>query len=847
MLNFCVGAFKNNVLLAARTGLGVLIASVVQTRKKVGGAEYMFLPSTYYLGGLTYATTSVIFSAGRNLGGTLREAWESLCGVGIALLFNVLLFAAGMEITGKDLTMYSHFSLASENIVVSNVDIQTFYPIILVYTFVILLAPLQTGTKKFAIGMNLFFLLRLLNPNNPDGSDGIKDTTNPDNESNLFTVENILERFLMYSAVGAWGCFVAVLMILVPYPIIAMRQMQIVIKQAHAELHDLLNVLIDVFATFKVHEKVNGDIAQMDLILEMKIEKMLAKCDNRLADMVELIDCIWWEQLFGLNLILKINKVVYKLYVRMYQGLLVHLHEMYKGVKNKHRQSKSDQSQVQIYRNIRKQLYKVQSIAAQHFQDITAHVCVSDIHMRLPRTPALENALSKLNKSLKAQAKTILEMDEITSSMSSIEGKHRRNMHVFLFHFISICEILKSFEKQFKTKHFGTRYRTWHFICRALGTAFDKKHYTWSHVLAAFKITTAIAIGLLPAIFVYGYSATTPSAIAYVMSRNLTGSYNTTMDRVLGVVAGSIVPSIFKFFISHISTYWTQLLVNNLFLFCWVTMSVYVFFSSPSHFYAGQVSAFIAAAILLRPILIFQPGDSLSETTSKELLASYMGLMETSMGLLILVVVELLFYPRSSITLLRVNMQQSLQNLSSCFTLSTKAIVSSNPIKPSDKNPKELRKMIDNTLPALLDKQKDLLQGAQVEPSLWRPKFSSTKYNYICKDCTTLFNNIKSISILIYGSENIQTNNGFTPIIESTERDALLHWCSTIPWPRIIHEGFSSMSLLLDPKHLFSPTDDTAVYLQMKEAFHAGNLKTIGTYANLTTSRPRRRWHYQHI
>uniref|UniRef100_M4BF54 Uncharacterized protein n=1 Tax=Hyaloperonospora arabidopsidis (strain Emoy2) TaxID=559515 RepID=M4BF54_HYAAE len=74
-----------------RVAVGVLLAGVVQTHGN--DREWLFLPASYYLGGLTVASMMVIYAATNTVGGVLEQVWQIDVGVAIALLYNFVVFA----------------------------------------------------------------------------------------------------------------------------------------------------------------------------------------------------------------------------------------------------------------------------------------------------------------------------------------------------------------------------------------------------------------------------------------------------------------------------------------------------------------------------------------------------------------------------------------------------------------------------------------------------------------------------------------------------------------------------------------------------------------------------------
>ncbi|KAG1709524.1 hypothetical protein DVH05_020174 [Phytophthora capsici] len=133
-----VRVFKLHLQLALRIAVGVLLAGVVQTRGS--DREYLFLPASYYLGGLTVASMMVIYAAANTVGGVLEQVWQIDVGVAIALLYNFVVFAC-VPITQGDLMTVSK-NINGSTYYVSLQDWGVTLPLLALFTLVILLSPI---------------------------------------------------------------------------------------------------------------------------------------------------------------------------------------------------------------------------------------------------------------------------------------------------------------------------------------------------------------------------------------------------------------------------------------------------------------------------------------------------------------------------------------------------------------------------------------------------------------------------------------------------------------------------------------------------------------------------------
>ena len=165
---FYAAEFRFNAELALRVACGVIVASFIQTRDPnynpsiEHDKKWFFFPEWYYLGGLSYCAVAVIFSTGKNVGATLTEVCQAFYGVGMALVYNLVLFSFTDVHTFND--SYEGYPLISEKMSFGGseyyVNSRNFYavlPWIVIFTVAILLSPLESNTKKFALANNLYF------------------------------------------------------------------------------------------------------------------------------------------------------------------------------------------------------------------------------------------------------------------------------------------------------------------------------------------------------------------------------------------------------------------------------------------------------------------------------------------------------------------------------------------------------------------------------------------------------------------------------------------------------------------------------------------------------------------
>ncbi len=156
--------------MALRVAFGVIIASLIQTRNPNATAgnhasQWYFFPDWYYLGGLNSCAVYVIFCTGRNIGGTIRESYQAFIGVGVALVYNIILFSiidvhpsanATIPVPENDFVTV-HKSFTGNSYFVNERDFYTLLPCIMIFTTLAYLFPMERNTRKFAVANNIYF------------------------------------------------------------------------------------------------------------------------------------------------------------------------------------------------------------------------------------------------------------------------------------------------------------------------------------------------------------------------------------------------------------------------------------------------------------------------------------------------------------------------------------------------------------------------------------------------------------------------------------------------------------------------------------------------------------------
>ncbi|KAG6969785.1 hypothetical protein JG688_00005170 [Phytophthora aleatoria] len=145
------GAFRQNAEMALRVSFAVILSSIIQTRDQsydpshAHEKKWMFFPDWYYLG-------------------TIREVCQGFSGVGVALVYNYVLFAF-IEVERFDSTAddpYKNYykvnkAFNSSAYWINVPNLCATLPWIVVFTVAVMVLPFQTNTRKYAVGTNAYF------------------------------------------------------------------------------------------------------------------------------------------------------------------------------------------------------------------------------------------------------------------------------------------------------------------------------------------------------------------------------------------------------------------------------------------------------------------------------------------------------------------------------------------------------------------------------------------------------------------------------------------------------------------------------------------------------------------
>jgi hypothetical protein len=413
-------------------------------------------------------------------------------------------------------------------------------------------------------------------------------------------------------------------------------------------------------------------------------------------------------------------------------------------------------------------------------------------------------------------------------------------LNLFLFSLNSFCSTMIGFQEIHNKKNYTDAHRIRSFLVFSATDFFRAHHYSDSHaMLSAFRGSLAIVLGIFLSVYVYGFNSTVPSTIAYVLGNYIGGSFSVTVNRVGGVVAGSVVPSVFQFFIAQIcDPQDLNVVLSNVVLFVWITISMYVCYVGGYSSYAGLVSAFVSTGILMRQSDLCYA--SASDSASSIAISSYSSLAQTSVGIVLFIVVELVMCPKSATSLLRRNIQKTLKLQLEAFEVLFGHHLTNSSTMDAD-TMEHLREILQVKIPAKHLEQATLLGEAEKEPLMWRPAFSVRKYQKVLESSRRLLNNntllFKLVRWFNYRVEHNRVHLNSTDIRDSLTAARPSADGNTIhtkwqlaagQFQTAVTDSFKTLEMLFGDAFLHSDPDQTAIFMQMKEAFRLADKDCSG-------------------
>ncbi|KAF0705816.1 hypothetical protein As57867_006892, partial [Aphanomyces stellatus] len=377
-------------------------------------------------------------------------------------------------------------------------DFYTKLPFIMLFSLVMLSLPMENNTRRYVLNNNLYFSLTLASPNdftNP----GVLKTPGDDN----YNVPNILRNLCVYSLLGVFGAMIAHVMIWIPYPIFAMRQLQTQTQTCADSIHELLNLIVDTYC-FK-----NKDVESMNL-LRLKLQRKFDAAVAKHAAMLALLNNVWWEQLVGLHIPLKFHMSTTKPYVELFGSQIGNLRALNQAIVLEKYQGLHET----LVKSLQKEIHAVQMHASKLLDEIATNARHGVVEMDLKSAGKLERHMEQLLSSFQRTQTQIYKRDNPTPAQ--VEGNIPFNL--FLFSMQSYCTTLLEFQPTLRSRTRHTGVRMWKFVKAKLYSYVDKANYPPTKIQVVVKSWLAILVACFVSVYTFAYSNTTANAVAIVMS-----------------------------------------------------------------------------------------------------------------------------------------------------------------------------------------------------------------------------------------------------------------------------------------------------------------------------------------
>ncbi|KAF4317071.1 hypothetical protein BBO99_00008253 [Phytophthora kernoviae] len=479
----------------------------------------------------------VIYASAPTVGGVVQQIWQIDLGVGLALLYNFGVFT-WIPITQANLISVPE-NLNNAPYYVSLHDWGMVSPFMFAFTFAMLLVPVV--------------MLKFIDPMNPKAT-GLKDLSSSD-----YSTSSLLLNLAIYSVVGAVGTLISLATVLFPSPLFATKKLMHHMDHAPNDIRKILNLIMDSYC-FRAK-----DIKKMDFF-KLRLDRLLAAAQHRLSEMEDLLEDCWWEALLGVSLWFPFNKNVAKQFVKLYARLLKDLRAMKFAIETE----TGHWTHVVLMKRMQQSMYVMQREANDLLNEIAAIVLKGSPAVQTSKFANLEVTLDRFMKKysklygamLSAEVHTT---DDVGKTMS---------LNVFIYSFHAFVHTLFRFEDRFKREEVSCGYCIGKFLKMAWFSVYEGSIYMKKMVMFAVRTTLAVMIAYCASSFIFAFSSTAPTAIAMVAQFQVGGTFGNMKNRMAGLVAGTVVPSILHFFICKLHSVELYNGVNNAVLFLWIVGSI---------------------------------------------------------------------------------------------------------------------------------------------------------------------------------------------------------------------------------------------------------------------------------
>ncbi|DBA03077.1 TPA: hypothetical protein N0F65_003324 [Lagenidium giganteum] len=823
--------FRLKILVAFRVALSVCAASFLCLRVKneEGLYAWVMMPRDFYLGGVMAAILA-IYPVGVNVGASLEKGWAVYVGVVLALVTHCFMFTV-IPLTHNHLVsvgLYADYERQKTfKWYMSLQDVFTFLPLVTLFMFCVLAAPMAILIKTFSILTSLNFALTMLNPmsiSHPDRLASLKWDA-PDGPRML------IHNLLIYNGVGIIGTVITFITMFIPFPIFACKRLQAMMDKAPEELSDLLELMIDsyCFRTNKLSEMA---------FVRSKITRSLESAKVKHAAMEELLVNAWWEDIVGFGHLFNYHRTAMIQLVNLYGELLRSMC----AIKTAMEAEQRGRLHLKLMQLLQDDLNTVQAETGDLYEETADWGRKTGKPVEVGDAELLQEDLKDLMDKYVKHYTVILEED--VRDPSDIRDTLATNMFICAFH--NYCQHVCAFAAVYNTAvttKLPLHTRFGRFLLWNLHHFLDKTKYPKPMLLFAARTSISVLLGILVAVSSMNFIPRVPTVIALAAQNYLGGTFNKTVNRILGVVFGCALPMILQYYICDLCSgldSQTELIVtvilNALVLILIVGFAKYVDLSGGFTALAGRVAAYSGTITLVRtdgrggltcPIVL----------PTNVTLIMYATFTETINGLFILLATELVIQPRGARSLLKEKTASALEAIGDAYEalfqhhLADQRRHCGDYQRLTKQDLATTRTAIAQHIPAFIQTQKQLLEDATLEPQLWRVQFSRTKFQQTTDICDLLLDELQTIARMVdwevfaQAPHDLHTSSAlvFRPWNPVTDVSMLKHqdgyFNAQDEMKRTVIGTLNTLCTLMGPVVQYLNPDRSAVFMQLKEAF----------------------------
>eukprot|EP00928_Gymnodinium_smaydae_P072978 TRINITY_DN56254_c0_g1_i1.p1 TRINITY_DN56254_c0_g1~~TRINITY_DN56254_c0_g1_i1.p1 ORF type:complete len:882 (+),score=135.34 TRINITY_DN56254_c0_g1_i1:109-2754(+) len=592
-----VAVFKANLHLAFRTSfvcalisLPVVIPALYDKVDAAGFKAYLgMIP-----GGVALL---VVFTIYQNVGLTIQLAWQGITGTLFACLFTFVMSAIMPNgAAGDD---YEPSLVHSCNIL---------------FIFLLLWLNIPKNTRMFSLSYHVYFVMDFMNPA----------TTRPE----VFNTSWAMDRtFLMTSSLATTfvtvviGCAIAVLTMMLPYPIKATTTA----RNSAVDCVARLTELVDGLAQYFHGSEPSVKIAQL--------ESKIVHLQSAVSDLMVNVDASWWETL-DICRAGKIRELLSR-HSEMLGVMVDNVFAMQICISKEDFQESHTLCMNMIDAEVHKLIDIVKELlvaATQASGD--GSVSPSEENTLRSLSSGATKALEDLALAFDRARKKICPHQVINAQLQS-ESFYVYCLSVYARNAIEYTDLL-ILKPPKPLGLFKTIYTA------AVGT-FDRKVLMNGLDVHSFTIRNTISVvgTFYMGYFWLGYNATAAGTVSLLISEFSGSALQKNMGRLQAVVIGAIVPHIIMQIIGHsCDGFFIGLQILCLFLFEFLTC--YIYYSSKVYGYIGCLTAAFGLSILMTSCTV--PVDVTYNSTA------YTKITNTTIAVIAMTLVDMILSPERAST-----------------------------------------------------------------------------------------------------------------------------------------------------------------------------------------------------